>query len=295
MKHAIGLDIGGTKIEGVLFDNKYRKVKLLRVPAPANTTRKEALRVIDSVIEELRIKPVKGIGASYPSRVLPGGKIAKVGKIKGLRGFRLQDYLRKKHKCKVIVANDADCFSLGEHMMGASKGTRNSFGLIWGTGVGGGIIIDSKLYTSSFGSAAEVGKNVIDPKKGPLFDEGVRGAVEAYAGGKYITNNYKRLGGRMKEPTGMKIAQSKEKTARQVMDDAINALALLLSHIQNTLCPEIIVVGGGLSNRPVYAKLNKITKKYTHPNFRNHVRIVRNKLGDSAGVYGAASLVFNES
>ncbi|MFH1511143.1 MAG: ROK family protein [Candidatus Woesearchaeota archaeon] len=291
MTFVIGIDIGGTKIEGVLFDDKYRKVKLLRVHAPANTSRNEALSVIDNMIAELRIKPVKGIGVCYPSRILPGGKIAKVGKIKGLRGFRLQEYLQKKHKCKVIVANDADCFSLGEHRMGASRGATNSFGLIWGTGVGGGIIIQNKLYTSSFGSAAEVGKNVIDPKKGPPFDEGIRGAVEAYAGGKYIVNNYKRLGGRMKEPTGMKIAQSKERIAKQVMDDAINALALLLSHIQNTLCPEIIVVGGGLSNRPVYAKLNKLTKRYTHPNFRNHVRIVRNKLGDSAGVYGAASLV----
>jgi fructokinase len=293
MKYTIALDIGGTKMEGVLMDSRYRIKAKYRLKAPTGTRRK-ALADIDHLITKLKTHKIVGLGVSFPSLILPGGVISKVCKIKGLSGFGLQGYLARKHKCRAIVANDADCFALGEHVLGAAKGKRNSVGLIWGTGIGSGIVLNNELYVSSHGTATEMGHNTIDPL-GPANPTGVKGDFESFAGGRNIAMNYRKAGGRNPSASTEDIFDSDEPAAKKTLDAAFMKIAILCSHIQNTLDPDMIVVGGGISRREIYKKLNALAKRYTFRPFRAHLKIVRNRLGDSSGIYGAAILVFRKS
>jgi predicted NBD/HSP70 family sugar kinase len=162
--------------------------------------------------------------------------------------------------------------------------------VIFGTGIGAGIILDGKIYSGTTGSAGEFGHNQIDPN-GPRDRVGIRGTVESFAGGPNIIRNYFAAGGRKKDMDIYNIFDSKDPVAKKVVDTAVSKLAVGLASLWNILNPELIVLGGGLSNKRVYKKLNTITKKYTMDGLRKNVKIVKNKLGDDAGIYGAAALV----
>jgi len=244
-------------------------------------------------IQELKKnKKILGIGICYPGYLTKDGLIPKSSKIKGFRNIHLRKYFTKKYNTKVIVANDADCFALGEQKMGAGKGFMNIIGIIYGTGIGSGIVMDGKIFSGSTGSAGEFGHNVVNPS-GPIERSGVKGTIEAFAGGPNLVSNYIKSGGQMRDPDPIKIFKSNEPVAKRVMKDALVHLAIGLASLMNILNPEMIVIGGGQSNLPVYRNLNILTKKYTIRALKKHVRIKKNKLGDSAGVYGAAALVFN--
>jgi len=300
MNHAIALDIGGTKIECVLFDEKYNQLKKKRVyfskkesESVVCVPKKEVLGIICDLITELsKGVRIKGIGISIPDVITEEGSISGTSKIGSLSNFALGKYLLRKFKCKVKVANDADCFALGEQRIGAGKGYNNVIGVIWGTGIGAGIILDGKIFSGTTGSAGEFGHNVIDPA-GPRERIGLRGTVEAFAAGPNMVRNYISAGGRMKDPGVRKIFGSKEAKARKIMRLSLERLSIGIASLMNILNPEIIVIGGGLSSLPVYRQLNSLTKKYTIDGLRKNVKIVKNKLGDSAGVYGAAALVFS--
>jgi len=297
--HAIALDIGGTKIEGVLFNEKYKILKKKRVffdkkksDDTINTSRKKVLGMICGLIDELKPYRVKGIGISIPGVVDEKEGYMVSCKITSLRQFALGKYLKRKYKCKITINNDADCFALGEAILGAGKDYQNVIGAIWGTGVGSGIIINKKIYSGTTGSAGEFGHNIVNPA-GPKERHGFSGTVEAFAGGPNIVRNYIKVGGRMSDPDPKKLFYSKDRKAKKVLEDAYRHLSIGLASLMNILNPGIIVIGGGLSNLPVYRKLNSYTKKYTIDGLRPHVKVVKNKLGDSAGIYGAAALVFD--
>lgn len=269
-----------------MYFRKKISESVVRVP------RKEVLGIICSLIEELKHGVhIKGIGISIPDVITKEGSIAGTSKIGALGNFALGKYLTTKFKCKVKVANDADCFALGEQKVGAGKCHQNVIGIIWGTGIGAGIILDGNIFSGTTGSAGEFGHNIVDPQ-GPKERIGLRGTVEAFAAGPNIVRNYIAAGGRMKDPDPRKIFDSKEPKARKIMKLSLDRLAIGIASLMNILNPEIIVIGGGLSNLPAYRQLNSLTKKYTIDGLRKNVKIVKNKLGDSAGVYGAAALVF---
>lgn len=300
MKYAVALDIGGTKIEGVLFDASYRQIKKKRVNFAKNKadssvkiSRQEVLDMISDLIVELKQgRKISGIGISIPDIITKDGAISGGSKIKCLSDFAIAAYFRKKFRCRVEAANDADCFALGEAKAGAAKNCKNVVGVIWGTGVGAGIVIDGKRFSGTTGSAGEFGHNVIDPN-GPKERTGLRGTVEGFAGGPNIIRNYKKQDGRMKSPDILDLYKSEEPAAKKAMDSAIEHLSIGLASLMNIINPDIIFIGGGLSNLPVYAQLNKRTRKYAFSAIKKSVKIVKNKLGDSAGVYGAAALVLD--
>ena len=300
MEYVIALDIGGTKIEGVLFNNRFKKIKKERVyfkkdkvESVVRMTKKEVLGLICNLILTLKEgKKIAGIGISIPDVITKEGSIAGTSKIGCLSNFPIAKYLKKKFKCKVIAANDADCFALAEQRLGAGKGCKNIIGIIYGTGIGAGIIIEGKIYAGSTGSSGEFGHNVVDPR-GLRERIGLRGTVESFAAGPNLVKDYINAGGKIKDPDPIKIFYSKERKAKQVMDESLEMFSVGIASLMNILNPEIIVIGGGLSNLPVYRQLNRWTKKYTVDGLRKHVKIVRNKLGDSAGAYGAAVLVLD--
>lgn len=302
MKYAIALDIGGTKIEGVLFDRNYRAVDKKRVYYAKKTSdssvkmpKKQALDMICSVIESLKTgikqSDIAGIGISIPDVISKKGSIVGTSKISSLSNFSLADYLEKKYRTKVRAANDADCFSLAEQRLGAGKGHDNVVGVIYGTGIGAGIIINSKIYSGATGSAGEFGHNIVNPA-GPKERLGFRGTIEAYAGGPDVVRNYLGFGGKNKNAGPKEIFASKEPAAKKARNNALVYFSIGLAQIMNMLNPGVIVLGGGQSNLSVYKELNCLTKKYTIDGLRKNIRIVKNKLGDSGGVYGAAVLAF---
>jgi fructokinase len=299
VRYAIALDVGGTKIEGVLFNERYRQVRKERVyydkeshRASVNIPRKKLLATFDDLITRLKKgHRITGIGISTPGVVSPEGKIDAGTKVKAFRSFNIAKYFSKKHKTTCIVKNDADCFALGEQARGAGKGFKNVIGVIYGTGIGAGIIINGLPYSGSHGSAGEFGHNVLDPN-GPQCRCGLKGDVEAFAAGPYLIRHYRKAGGKMKDPDPRKIYFSKEKAAKRVMAESLEMFAIGLASLVNIFDPDRIILGGGLSNLPIYSKLNRLVKRYAKVGLKQHVRIVKNKLGDSAGIYGAAALAF---
>jgi len=300
MRRVIALDIGGTKIEGAVFDENYKIILKKRVffdkPGTDSTVglpRKKILEMVCLLINELRQKPICGIGVSIPDVINSKGAIVGTSKISSLSNFGLGAYLKKKYKCTVTVNNDADCFAYGEAKLGAGKGHANVVGIIFGTGIGSGIVINHKLYIGTTGSCGEFGHNIVNPA-GPEERSGLFGTVESYAGGPDLVRNYLRLGGQDIGATPRTLYSSKEPAAKKAVAEALTYLSMGIASIMNILNPGIIVVGGGQSNRQVYKKLNMLTRKYCMDGLRKHVKIVKNKLGDSAGIYGAAALAFGK-
>ncbi len=300
MRYAIALDIGGTKIEGVLFNDRFRQLKKKRVyfkkkkyESVVSMPKKDVLGMMTGLIDELKTERIHGIGISIPDVITKDGSFAGVSKIKSLSKFPLGKYLREKYRCKVTVNNDADCIAYGEARLGAGKGHKNVIGIIWGTGIGAGLVLEGKIYSGTTGSAGEFGHNIVDPS-GQKERLGLKGTVEAFAGGPDLVRIYKRMGGRIRNPDPKKIYSSKERIAKKASSLSLSRLAIGLAGIMNLLNPEVIVMGGGQSNLPVYKELNRLTRQYTYPALRKYVRVVKNRLGDSAGIYGAAALVFDK-
>jgi len=301
MRYVVALDVGGTKIEGVLFNDRYRRLKKKRIffekkkyESVVSLPRKAVLAMMCDLIDELKTSHrISGIGISIPDVITKDGSFAGVSKIKSLTKYPLGKYLRKKYRCRVAVHNDADCIAYGEAKLGAGKGCKNVIGIIWGTGIGAGIVLEGQIYSGTTGSAGEFGHNIVDPS-GPKERLGLKGTVEAFAGGPDLVRIYKKMGGKIHDPDPKKIYTSNERIAKKASSLSLSRLAMGLAGLMNLLNPEVIVMGGGQSNLKVYKELNRLTRLYTYPALRKYVRVIKNKLGDSAGIYGAAALALEK-
>lgn len=283
----IGIDLGGTKIEGILYGKTIKR--RIRLPCLSNMPRKDTLGNLCRIIDELMTTDVKGIGIGTPGFSFKG-KLTSIDNVPGLIGFDLRAYVQKRFKTLVRIENDANCFALAETMHGAAKGRSDVIGVIIGTGFGAGIIIDKKIYKGASGAAGEFGHTMIDPK-GPLCRCGIRGHLEAFVSGPNIIKRYIKAKGKLKDPDPSKIFSSKEAIARKVADQTLEYLAMGIANMINIINPQAIVIGGGVSNIDFYKELKKKASRYAHPVCFKDTVILKNKLGDSSGVIGAASLV----
>ena len=308
MAYIIGLDVGGTKIEGVLAKASPagvlpKIVRKVREPTNAAAGKNAVIGNIVRVIaalhnygkEEIPGFRLSGVGIGTAG-FLKNGRMQMTPNIPALINVRLKDVLlqrlRKFGIRRIFIENDSICFALAEFMFGAARGYKDAVGIIVGTGIGGGLILDGKLYRGRDGGAGHIGHTTIDPS-GPMCGCGQRGHFESWCSGKYITKRYIATGGKMRNPDPHKIFYSKEAAARKIMSETYEKFGLALANIINTFNPEIIVLGGGVSNLPsgFYSKINAAAKKHSYPAFSDRIKIVKNRLGDSAGVFGAVALV----
>jgi predicted NBD/HSP70 family sugar kinase len=288
--HVIGIDLGGTKIEGVLLNSKGKILKKKRVPTQANKSRSIVVNDLIEVVKYLSLRDVYGVGIGTPGFSV-NGKLSLIKNVPSLNGFNLKkELIRRIGLRNIEVENDANCFTLAEYKFGAGKGTKNMVGIIMGTGIGSGLIIDGKLHTGRSGGAGEIGHMVLHPH-GRKCSCGGRGHFEAYASGPALVKHYKFLKGRIKNPNPKSIFLSKEKIAKRVVDEYINMVGIGFANIISIFNPDRIVLGGGVSNLGFYRRIIKSVKSYSNPDISHHIDIVRYKLGDSSGVIGAASLV----
>lgn len=296
-----GIDMGGTKIEGVILKSSQDPEVTFRDRVPTESDQgyehilSQVKKVVDMMENTAGYKPDR-IGFSTPGVLDP-----KLGTMKNcntvvMNGQRMKDDLESMLGIKVEMANDADCFALAEARYGVVKDqfpeARIVFGVILGTGVGGGIVVDGRAIIGLQGIAGEWGHNFLDESGGPCYC-GKSGCVEKVISGPALEKYYFNETGNKKPLKDIvALAESKvDPTAQRTMLRLIEFFGKGLSVIINILDPDVIVIGGGVGNIDLlYDRGLDSVRKYVFNN-RLDTPIVRPSLGDSAGVIGAAFLV----
>lgn len=291
MKFVIGIDLGGTKVEGALLDNKLNVIRRYKQNTEAEKGRKAVLGNILEVINALKTKDVSCIGLAHPGFEQENKKLTSINNIPSLMNFDLRNFLKRETKTKIMMKHDVSCSAIAEHRLGAAKGAKNSVCVMIGTGIGGGVVINNQLYNG--GGACEIGYMVIDTS-GIKSSQGVAGNFESWCSGKSIVKYYKKLGGKMTNPEPKKIFSSDEKAAKLTVRQEYEKLGIALGNIINIIGPEVIVLGGGVSKSLSLEKVKKETRKTAYPALAKGVKIVKAKL-DSPGVIGAAMLALERT
>ncbi len=288
MKYYIGLDIGGTKITGILINDKYKIIRKEKILTERGKKEKKTLKIIFSLIEDLKQDyRISGVGISIAGH-LKDGILVNCPNIPNLNNIDIMKDLKKNIKERFVIENDANCFAIAENIYWKKK---NMVGVIIGTGIGTGIIIDGKLYRGKSGST-EFGHTIIDPS-GMKCRCGKKGDFESWCSGENILKRYKAKGGKLNTTEG--VFKSNHKIAKKVMNDTYKYLGIGLANIVTALNPELIVLGGGVSTDLDYKKLNKEVKRNVIRELRDDVKVVKNKLGADSGVIGSVRLVIEKN
>jgi len=290
-KYKIGIDLGGTKIEGVVLDAGGREIMRKRVPTERERGYQHILGRLKTLHDELAAA-VAGqpttFGIGTPGALSPRTGLLKNSNTVCMNGMPVKADLEKLLDRKIEIQNDANCFAMAEALMGAGKGKKLVFGVIMGTGCGGGIVYKGEVFTGPQAIAGEWGHMSIDPQ-GPLCYCGQRGCVETFISGGGLESRYaEKYGVRrsLKEIVADYLAGKPESV--EFMQEFFNHFGRALANLIDILDPDIVVLGGGVSNvRALYTEGLAAVKKYV---FTDELQtpIVKHQLGDSAGVLGAA-------
>ncbi|MCB0607829.1 MAG: ROK family protein [Lewinellaceae bacterium] len=300
-KPVFGIDLGGTKIEGVVLpdSDSIEPIARIRVPTEkekgAEHIANQIVKLVRLLEEESGIKAEK-IGIGTPGAIDPPTGLMKNSNTTCLNGRPFRDELEAALNLPVVMANDANCFAVAEARLGvirkAMPNARVVFGVIMGTGVGGGIVIDGKVINGAQGIAGEWGHSYLDDSGGACYC-GNTGCVETIISGPALERYYQSL-------TGSKIVMKEilerykawnDPAAIQTIERLIHFFGKATANLINILDPDAIVLGGGLGNIDLlYTEGREAVKKFVF-NPRLDTPFFRPVLGDSAGVFGAAMLV----
>ncbi|MFC2090478.1 ROK family protein [Bacteroidota bacterium] len=279
MESYIGIDIGGTKISGIRIQGdsiQHREMQDTGASRPLE----QIIATLYDVIDKLMIRDVVAIGVGVPGILnVKKGEIIAINNIPAFNGCKLKEFLTKKYSLPVYINNDANCFALSEAYFGAGKGFRNILGVTLGTGVGGGIVIDRKVYSGNLGAAGEFG---CIPYKGDFF--------ELYGGSKFFEKYYNATGEEIYER-----AEQGEQEAKDIFMDYGTHIAILLKMLLVSFAPEAIIIGGSISHSFVYFEpsIKEMLDSFPIPVIAKNVKILQAQLKDS-GELGAAALSMSE-
>jgi fructokinase len=292
----IGIDLGGTKIEVIALEGNTEVAPRTRRPTPRGYA-----ETVDAIVELVNdVERITGrtgsVGVGIPGTISARTGLVKNANSTGLIGKPLRQDLEARLNRKVAVANDANCFAMSEATDGAAAGSHVVFGVILGTGVGGGLVIDGAPIEGVNGIAGEWGHNPLpwprdDERPGPPCYCGKSGCVETFLSGPAFEREFATVTGqhlRAKEIVAAAFAGDPRAAALLGMYD--ERLARALSVVINICDPDAIVLGGGMSNIPGLAgRVSRLLPAYV---FSDTVesRVVVNMHGDSSGVRGAAWL-----
>ena len=299
MEHLWGIDLGGTKIEGAVLnaDAPDRPVCRLRVPTESGEgydhIRAQIAKLVKMIGAESGLPLPKRIGMGTPGVIDPHTGKLKNSNTQCLNHQRLQDDIEADLGLKTVMANDANCFALAEATMGAARGFPTVFGVILGTGVGGGIVVDGQVLNGCHGIAGEWGQIVLDPQ-GPLSNYGTCGTVEAFIAGPALERFYAEQSGQTRKlkEIAERAQAGNDPDAHATLERLTDYFAQALGIIIDVLDPHAIVLGGGVGNIDALYTAEtreKITAAIFNPTFE--AALLKPALGDSAGVFGAAMLV----
>ena len=288
----IGIDLGGTKTEGVVLSDNNRIVHRLRLPTPQKQGYQAIIDNIISIVTQLEQSVAQQctVGIGTPGSIDKNTGLLKYSNTVCLNDQPLLADLERSLNRRIRIENDANCFALSEAIDGAGKAYNSVFGVIMGTGVGGGIVINDKILTGPNGMTGEWGHNVLN-NDGNLCYCGQRGCVETYLSGPGLLEQFKSNSDCKIETVEQlhELAKSGDSIAIKTVSQFHDHFAQAISYIIKIVDPEVIVLGGGLSNlEEIYTTaLKRVNSYFSKP---ININIVKNVHGDSSGVRGAAFL-----
>ncbi len=313
MKYLIGVDLGGTNLKVALLNLKgeiKEKISILTEQGKEVVLR-QIVESIGEVIEKAKVKKsaILGLGLGTPGLVDSlKGIVRSFTNIRGWKNVPLKEYVEKNAGFPTYIDNDVNLMALGELMCGAGQGVKNLVCLTLGTGVGGGIIIEGKIYRGSTLSAGEVGHIPVNAD-GPHCRCGGYGCLERYVGNAYIVEKAVKAieGGRrslikklaednleaITPWTIFQAARRGDKLAKEIWEETGRYVGIALSGVINLLNPEMIVIGGGVAQagKLLFEPVRRTVKERAMSIPAGKVKIVPAKLGEDAGLIGAGMLV----
>jgi fructokinase len=292
-----GIDLGGTKIEILALAPDGSELLRERVLTP----RHSYVAVVEAIRDlvrraEAQLGEQGAVGLAIPGIVSPKTGMVKNANSSVLIGHPLDKDVAAALNRPVRAANDANCFALSEATDGAAAGCEIVFGIIAGTGIGGGICVNGRVLTGAHAIAGEWGHNPLpspsaDEMTGPACYCGKHGCIESWCSGPALSVQFEAMTGRKLRPTEIAAAAAAgDSAASAMMDIYLDRFARAIATLVNVLDPHAIVMGGGLSNIDAfYTDLPKRVERYGF-NPEGETVIVKNRHGDSSGVRGAAWL-----
>lgn len=314
MKTAIGIDFGGTFVKVGLVNNKGQILKKIDFPTSQASSQKDWLEKISNIIKSFKTLDNKiiGIGIGVPGFTdFKRGFIYDLPNVPGWENVPLSSIMKNKFNMPVYVDNDANAMAAGECLFGAGHNLKHAVFITLGTGVGGALLIDGKIYRGAYSMAGEVGHIPIT-FTGEKTKEGIAG-LETFVGNARLINKaieqikqgkktliYELADRDLSKITPKIIAMAakkKDKIALEILDFMSECLAIAFAGIIYTLQPQAIIIGGGVakSGKLLFKPLKKHLKERLSPLFFKLIKILPAKLGPEAGVIGSASLAFTNN
>jgi glucokinase len=312
----IGVDMGATTIKAGVVDRNGKILDQTKLNTMADKGPDAVLKQMVLSIRDLLSRRAQsgclGIGIGSPGVVTGDGVVRYPPNFSKWTEVNVVKNLRKTFRLPIFIENDANAAAMGEAMHGVARKCKDFLFVIWGTGVGGGIILDGKIYRGPHGGAGEVGHVTID-YNGPLCNCGSRGCVESFIGQRYLSRRTREIlesmplgkprsriselvGGNLDEIEPVIISRAAEEgdpTAIAILQEAGELLGHALASALNILDLRIVVIGGGLSAAPdfVFSAVEAGLRSRVLMSIKPGVRVLRSTLGNAAGIVGAASLV----
>lgn len=312
--YILGLDLGGTKVSAAVFNGKGQILNRARAKSRAWRDQEE---VFDTIVQvghkalersKVSVKKIAAVGIGSPGPLDPDtGYIIESANL-SFKNFPLGPRLSEEFKCPAVIDNDVNVGTYGEFKAGAASDAKDALGIFVGTGIGGGIIINGKLYHGFSKNAGEVGHIVIKAD-GPRCGCGRRGCMEALASRVAITRDIRKAVKQGQKTQLAKIAEKKneiipsnalkrayregDKVAVSVLDNAARYIGIGIGSLVNVLGPEVVVLGGGVVEAmgdDFIERIERTARKIAFDFAIKDVRFVRAELGDDAGMVGAAML-----
>ncbi|MBQ3137896.1 MAG: ROK family glucokinase [Ruminococcus sp.] len=313
MKYYVGIDLGGTNIVAGVVDEKYNIVAKASTktncPRPEKEIADDMAKMAIQAVENagLTMDQIEWIGVGTPGIANSETGIIEYSNNLGFKNTPMVEYIRQTIDKPVFIENDANAAAYGEYVAGAAKGAKNAVCITLGTGVGGGIIIDGKIYSGSNFAGAEIGHTVIEVD-GAQCSCGRKGCFEAYSSAtglirmtkEAIAENPDGVMAKMAEKNGKVTARTSfdsmregDEAAKVIVDKYIKYLAAGITNTINIFQPDVLCIGGGVCNEgdALLLPVKAIVKEevYTR-NSEKNTEIVIAKLGNDAGIIGAAFL-----
>jgi glucokinase len=299
-KYVIAVDLGGTNMRVALVDTHfqvvYKEYSYTQAFRTKDTLIAALLHSLDLIIKVRALKKenIVGIGIGLPGPIdVAQGVVHFFPNIPGWKEVKLKSILQEAVRLPVFLDNDANLMALAEHRLGAARGFANAVCLTLGTGVGGGIILNGELYRGSSFAAGELGHIPIN-EDGPRCNCGGVACLESYIGNKSIREQVRKLF-RKHVPLEEVSVLAKHRDARavQIWSDVGRRLGIALVGVVNFLNPDVIVIGGGVSNAgPIlFKKVRETILRQAMAVHSRHVKVKKAQLGGDTGLIGAALLV----
>jgi glucokinase len=282
----LGIDVGGTNIKAGLCDHRGRILADTSVPTEAHLGRNHAIsRILEAARRVNDGADVCGIGVPGPLD-LGRTMIYKAINLPGWVRVPLPRLLSRALGLPVVMENDANCAGVGEAVAGAGRGCPSVALFTLGTGIGGGLILDGRLWIGANGGAGEFGHMILDPR-GPRCGCGQRGCLEALASATAVVRQYRKLTGRT--ASARAILGGRSPASRRIFAATVEALGAGIASVLHILHPKCVILAGGMAAAPgLLAAVKSAVAKRVFPMYLRGLRIARGTLGDDAGWLGAA-------